>query len=257
MLFCSPFPRSTNFNRLFCHRFCFFSLMTATLAPICVNAQSAGELVVRADQLADQSDWHDAGALYAKAETEYHRAGDTRGEMYAKLGRLHRDLGNGSYTAIRAEVSRMLRDQIPESDPALRIRALALLGNIDINIDGAAAIRDWTEVLATAKKAGDEKWENRARGELGLIAGINGNLGAAGQALYAAIAKADQIGDISAHINFTTWLVNGMAVHGMADRAVLVDQTIAYTKKGGYVNPVLSKNANALKIGQMAVRAPF
>ena len=51
------------------------------IAPMCVNAQSVNELVTRADQLGDRSDWHNAGPLYAKAEAEFHRLGDARNEL--------------------------------------------------------------------------------------------------------------------------------------------------------------------------------
>ena len=159
---------------------------------MCVNAQSANELMTRADQLGDRSDWHNAGPLYAKAEAEYHRSGDARNELYAKLGRLHRDLEDGSYRTVRAEVLKLLANPLSQSDPLLQIRGLALLGNIDLNTNTAAAAEDWNKVLAIARKVGDQKWENRAKGELGLVAGVNGDIGSAALALYGAISKAEQ-----------------------------------------------------------------
>ena len=53
--------------------------------------------------------------------------------------------------------------------------------------------------------------------------------------LYAAITKAEQLGDVAAHITFATWLANGMAIHGMADRAVgVIDRAADLARKSGY-----------------------
>ncbi len=122
-----------------------------------------------------------------------------------------------------------------QADTQLRLRALALLGNIDLNLNTAAAESDWKSVLDVATAAGDHKWQNRAQGELGLIAGVSGNLGAAGMALYQAITRADQLGDVSAEVHFATWLANGMSVNGMADRALqLIDRASELATKSGY-----------------------
>jgi len=200
-----------------------------------LRAQSPAELMANADQLGDRSDWRNAAPLYAKAAAEFHRTGDARNELYARLGLLHRDLEDGSYKTVRAEVLRLLANPVAQSDPLLQIRSLSLLGNIDLNTNTAAAAEDWNKVLAIAKKIGDQRWENRARGELGLVAGVSGDIGSAALALYGAISKAEQLGDISAHINFATWLANGMAVHGMADQASrIVDKASDLARKNGY-----------------------
>ena len=49
---------------------------------------------------------------------------------------------------------------------------------------------------------------------------MKGDIGAAGIALFKAIATAEQIGDVGGAINFRTWLANGMTVNGMADGAL-------------------------------------
>jgi hypothetical protein len=82
---------------------------------------------------ADQGNWYSAGPLYAKAETEYHRTGDARNELYAKFGRLHRDVESGSYRTVRAEVTNALGSPAAQADLLLRILGLALLGSIDLN----------------------------------------------------------------------------------------------------------------------------
>jgi CHAT domain-containing protein len=210
-------------------------LLLHLLGPACLNGQPAAALLVQADRLADQGDWSKARPLYASAETDFQRLGDLRNELYAKLGRLHGDVQAGSYSTTRAEAVQILAEQVVQNDPELKIRAWALLGNIDLNLNTAAAEADWRTVLDTATAAGDKKWQNRARGELGLVAGVNGNLGAAALALFQAITEAAALGDVSSQVNFATWLANGMSVNGMADRALqLIDQASDLARKNGY-----------------------
>ncbi len=129
----------------------------------------------------------------------------------------------------------MLQTPVVRNDALLRIRTLALMGTIDLNLNTAAALEDWTQVRDIAASIGDEKWENRANGDLGLVAGVSGNISAAGLALYSAIGKAEKLGDTAAYIYFSTWLANGMAVNGMADRATEeLSDAIAFAKKNGF-----------------------
>jgi CHAT domain-containing protein len=133
------------------------------------------------------------------------------------------------------QVVRDLTDPLVQGDAQLKIKALALLGTIDLNLDTAAAGDDWRQLLAVATAAGDRKWQNRANGYLGLVAGLSGNIGAAGGALYQAVMKAEQLGDASGEIYFATWLANGMAVNNMADRAVqLLDRVEELARKSGF-----------------------
>ncbi len=85
--------------------------------------------------------------------------------------------------------------------------------------------------MAIARSTGDQKWENRATGQLGIIAGVNGDLGRAAVALQTANAKAGALHDAGAQVYFITWLANGMTVQGMADRALpLIDRALDIVK---------------------------
>ena len=185
-----------------------------------MNGQSAADLFSQAQKLYEEGDRYRASPLFAKAEEQFREVGDKRDELAAKFGRLHTDADHGNYKAVKLEVERDLETSMVQNDPKLKIQALALLGVIDLNIDTAAAGSDWKQVLETATAAKDLKWQNRARGELGIVAGMNGDIGAAGMALFRATATAEQIGDVGGAINFRTWLANGMTVNGMADGAL-------------------------------------
>lgn len=150
--------------------------------------------------MADQGNWSGAAPLYAQAEAWFRQSGDMRNELYARFGRLHRDVESGAYRAVRGEVEKDLTSPAVAANPELKIRALSLLGNIDLNLNTAAALDDWKQVLAMATETRDEKWTNRAKGELGVLAGINGDTGAAAMALLSSISKATALGDVAGHI---------------------------------------------------------
>ena len=70
---------------------------------------------------------------------------------------------------------------------------------------------------------------------MGLVTGLNGDIGAAALALYGSMTKAEQLGDIAGNISFATWLANGMSLHGMADRALpVIENAMELARKSGY-----------------------
>lgn len=199
------------------------------------RAQTASDLYAKAEKLYEQGDPYRAAPLFAEAEQQFHAAGDWGNELAAKFGRLHAEADHGHYKAVKAEVEHDLANPLVQNDPRLRIQALSLLGIIDLNIDTEAAGSDWAQLLDVATTAHDLKWENRARGELGLVAGLKGDIGAAGSALFKAIATAEQIGDINGAITFRVWLANGLTVNGMPEVALKqLDQATALARQHDY-----------------------
>jgi hypothetical protein len=110
---------------------------------ICVNcggdlvAADATALLREADRYADAGNWVAARDLYAQAEQGFRASGDTRNELYAKFGRMHRDVEAGSYSTVSREVQADLAKPTVQNDPALKIRALSLKGTIDLNLNTA------------------------------------------------------------------------------------------------------------------------
>ncbi|MGA7408975.1 MAG: hypothetical protein WBW33_00725, partial [Bryobacteraceae bacterium] len=130
---------------------------------------------------------------------------------------------------------RCVSDPEVKSDPQLTIRAFALLGTIDLNLNTAAAQKDWKQVLVTAEAAQDAKWENRAQAELGIVAGVNGNIGAAASILFTSLSRAEKLGDTPGYVLIVTWLANGMTVHGMADKALsMIVRASELAKSNGF-----------------------
>src|SRR5579883_1153944 len=217
-----------------CTRFRLGPLLLLFMAVLAhaANATDADALLARADDLVEVGNSVKARPLYAEAEREFHARGNTRKELYAKFGRLHRDVETGSYAAVAQEVERDLQNPVVQSDPMLKIRGLALKGVIDLNINTAGAQDDFSQIAAIAKSIGDQKWENRAAGQLGIVAGVNGDIGTAAVALVKAIGTAEALHDVEGQIWFSTWLANGMTVNGRADKAIAVlDRAIAAVPK--------------------------
>src|SRR5262245_54224920 len=208
------------------------SLLLITCCLSLAAGSDPGALLTEADRLAGLGNWVKAQTLYAQAEQDFHSRGDVKQELYAKFGRLHRDIETGSYAAVGEEIEKDLQNLAVQSDPGLHIRALSLKGFIDLNTNTAAAQEDFSQILALAKSINDQKWENRAAGELGIISGINGDIGTAGMALFKAMNTASALHDLAGEISFATWLANGMAVHGMADRAIsLLDRPLELVRQ--------------------------
>jgi hypothetical protein len=109
------------------------------------------------------------------------------------------------------------------------------LGTIDLNLNTSSALNDWTALLATANSIGDAKWANRANGHLGIVAGLNGDVGGAAKALFQAVSTAEALGDVVGELTFSIWLANGMTANGMGDGAVhILDRADTLAKKNGY-----------------------
>lgn len=195
----------------------------------------ASALLKQADRMTAQGDRYRAAPLYTQAESLFRSQQDARGEIQARLGRLRSSTDHGDYKSIKDAAQAELRKPVVQNDAELKIKALALVGLVDLNVDTVAAGEDFSQLLAVAAEAHNLKWQNRARGELAILAGINGNVAEAGMGLFKAIATSQKIEDWEGAFYFTLWLANGMSVNGMADGALKqLDKADALAKKSGF-----------------------
>jgi CHAT domain-containing protein len=200
----------------------------------------------QADAYADAGNLDAAGDLYAEAEQGFARAGDMRNMYYARFGRLRKDVQTGSYKANLERLEADLNAPAVKADPALRIRGLALKGQIDMNLNTSDARRDWEQVAQLATQIGDPKWANRASGELGLVAGVEGDYATALPALLKAISTAQALHDVGGEIYFKTFLGNGMVTVDHAEDALSAFQSAINAAKSNAVSgypilPVIGK----------------
>jgi CHAT domain-containing protein/tetratricopeptide (TPR) repeat protein len=143
-----------------------------------------------------------AAPLYAKAEKLFAAQGDSRNELYAKVGRLRSEAETMSFVELSRILNEQLQNPIVRNDPRLRLWCLIAKGYTDLEIDYRASKRDWLEAQDIAKSLGEDQWVTRASGELGLIAFLEGNPGRAARLLGGALLSTMTNGDTAGQIRF-------------------------------------------------------
>lgn len=150
-----------------------------------------------------------AAPLYAKAEQLLSARGDTRNAIHAKVGHLRSEAETMSFVELSRFLEQELHNPMLEQDHSLRLWCLVAKGYTDIEIDYRAAKRDWLEAQQIANELGESGWANRASGELGLIAFLEGNAGRAARLLGGALLKTMASGDTGGQIRFLELIGNG------------------------------------------------
>src|SRR5882672_1334574 len=118
------------------------------------------------------------------------------------------------------EIARDLRRPVVVRDDRLRLRALTAKGDIDLEWDVQAALRDWQQVRQLAGELGEKGWQNRAIGELGMIAFLKGNTGEATKAVQQALETARALGDVGGELRYLSAIANGLLLAGYSQMAL-------------------------------------
>src|SRR5437899_786757 len=79
---------------------------------------------------------------------------------------------------------------------------------------------DWSAALEIAQALNEKDWEARANGELGLIAFLQGDHGAAVLKITGALAHATKSGDVAAQIRYLTLIGIGLSELGRSEQAL-------------------------------------
>jgi CHAT domain-containing protein len=166
----------------------------------------------RALRFSDKYNWVDAKDLFTSSEEGFRAAGDPRNALYASIGRLRSTMEEASLPALSLELDRIVADPLLADDSQLRLFALIVKGDVDGELDPAAAIRDWTAVQQIAAKLGNRRWQNRANGELALQHFIEGDIAGAKTLLAGALLGAVTTGDKPAQARFMSAIGVGYAL---------------------------------------------
>lgn len=161
-------------------------------SPAVAQVSDAHKLLAEADRLAWLRVWTRAEPLYAKARDAFIANGDERNALYAEVSRLRGQLPTLPVPDVSERLSDYLDNPLVRSDERLRLRVLIIKGETDEDLDPSLSQRSWTEALALAQKLNEPAWANRARGELGLVAFLQGDTNTAIVNLGQAIKLADQ-----------------------------------------------------------------
>jgi tetratricopeptide (TPR) repeat protein len=167
------------------------------------------KLLAEADRLAWLRAWTRAEPLYAQARAAFIARDDRRNALYAEVSRLRGQLPTLPVPEVSDRLAAYLDDPIVVSDERLRLRILIIKGETDEDLDPALSQRSWTEALAIAEKLGDAGWANRARGELGLVAFLQGDTNTAIVNLGQSIKVAETAGDTSSVVRWLTLFGHG------------------------------------------------
>jgi len=150
-----------------------------------------------------------AAPLYARAEKLFSERGETRSELHAKVGRLRSEAETMSFVDLSRFLNQQLQNPIVQGDKRLRLWCLIAKGYTDIEIDYRATKQDWLEAQEIANVLGEKQWANRASGELGLIAFLEGSPGRAARLLGSALLSTMASGDTGGQIRFLELIGRG------------------------------------------------
>ena len=176
--------------------------------------ENAADLLREADRLAWLTNWTAAGPLFARAERAAGESGDARAALYARFGRLRAEMQLRSLPDASAEIARLLDGELGQRDRWLRLRGLTVKGDIDLEWDVPAARATWQEVLELAMALQNDGWINRAKGELGMIAFLEGNSGQASAQVARSLQNAVQLGDVGGQLRYLSAIGAGLLLAG-------------------------------------------
>ncbi len=150
-----------------------------------------------------------AGPLYVRAEELFKEKGDTRDEIYARVGRIRAQAETMSWVDVSRILGQELNIPVVKNDPELRLWCLAAKGYTDLEIDPVSAKQAWTEAKQVAEKLGEHEWEARAEGELGIIGFLQGDSRRAAIMVGDSLLSAKASGDVGGQVRMLEMLGNG------------------------------------------------
>lgn len=188
-------------------------------SPAVAQVADSEKLLAEADRLAWLRVWTRAEPLYAKAREAFIAAGDERNALYAEVNRLRGQLPKLAVPEVSERLTEYLDQALVRGDERLRLRVLIIKGETDEDLDPSLSQRSWTEALALAQKLNEPAWANRARGELGLVAFLQGDTNTAIVNMGQAIKVAETNGDTSSLVRWLTLFGHGFVELGRPEQA--------------------------------------
>jgi CHAT domain-containing protein len=166
-------------------------------------------LLKEANRLAWLFNWPKAEPLYIRAEQLFKDKGDTRNEVYSRVGRIRAQSETMSWVDVSEILGRELDLPIAKSDQKLRLWCLAAKGYTDLEINPVSAKRVWMEAQGIAHALGEREWESRAKGELGFVAFLEGDSRRAAIMVGDAFLSAKASGDTGNQVRLLEMMGNG------------------------------------------------
>jgi CHAT domain-containing protein len=177
-------------------------------------------ILEQADRLAWMKAWSRAEPLYAEAARLFTARGDRRNALYAEVNQLRGQLPRLAVADASQRLAEYLDDPILQGDDRLRLRCLVIKGETDEDLDPSLSEQSWREALAIAEKLGEAGWANRAQGELGLVAFLQGDINTSVIKLGQAMKTAETNGDAASLVRWLTLFGHGYGELGRPEQAV-------------------------------------
>lgn len=229
-----------------------------TLPLIATNLSAAPgprQLLAEADRLAWVKAWIRAEPIYAEAEREFAQRGDRRNELYAQISKLRGQLTKLPAPQVSQQLDEYLADPTVQADDRLKLRCLVIKGEIDEDIDPDSAEQAWRAARDIAQRIGDAGWANRAQGELGLIAGLQGDLNSAVIQMMTAIKAAEASGDVPSQVRWLTVFAKGYIQLGKYEQSLpILDRALKAASQVPELQPAVmtltTKGIALAKVGR-------
>ncbi|WP_031498102.1 CHAT domain-containing protein [Bryobacter aggregatus] len=183
-------------------------------------AEGPAEALAKADSLADLRAWSRAEPFFIEAERGFTQVGDSRNALYATLGRIRGELPRRSNAEVSQQLAEILESPLAITDDRIRLRCLVIKGETDEDYDALLAEQDWREALSIAKRLNDNQWVNRANGELGIVAALQGKTSEGLFLLASALKAAEESQDLSSVVRWLSIIGQGFIQFGRPEEAL-------------------------------------
>ncbi|MCC6178181.1 MAG: CHAT domain-containing protein [Chloroflexi bacterium] len=189
-------------------------------SPASAQPTDPAKLLEEADRLAWMKSWARAEPLFAEAEKAFAAKGDRLNTLHAQVSRLRSQLARRPVPEVSRRLGDYLDNPSVQGDDRLLLRVLVAKGETDEDLDPASARKSWQAALTLAEKLGEAATANRARGELGVVAALLGEVGASVIQLGTALKVAQANGDMPSVVRWLTLFGRGFAEMDRAADAV-------------------------------------
>lgn len=196
--------------------------------PAIAQPSDPDKLLAEADRLGWMKLWARAEPLFVDAQRLFDARGEQAKALHAKVGRLRAQLPRLPAPDVSRQLDDLLDDPLVRQDDRLRLRVLFVKGETDEDLDPTSAQESWQEAQKIAERLGDAASANRARGELGIVAALLGNVSASIIHLGSALKVAQATKDVPSVVRWLTLSGRGFAEMGRtADAIGFYDRALA------------------------------
>jgi CHAT domain-containing protein len=132
----------------------------------------------------------------------------------AHIGYIRATFETRSFAETAHYFVRTCAEPIVASDPELHFKCLIAKGDTDAEIDSAPAEADWRGVRALAQSLHNQKWVNRATGEIGFARYVEGDHTTAKRNTAIALLQCRKTADWAGEIRFASGIGTGLVLGG-------------------------------------------